>query len=185
MRSCSFLRFDFGLGADNYTATSCLICLANTFITRTTYTTCGEVGSDNDFRKVGNRHIGIVKQSYTAVDRLGKVVRRHVCGHTHGNTGRAVYKQVGKTCRKYHRFLARVVVIRLKIDCVFVYIAKHFLSQRGRGELRYNALRQGSRRLSSRNYRDRRQECGGATTTGPYGIPCHISTSRREGDIYP
>ena len=68
------------------------------------------------------------------VDRLGdlaQVVRRHLGGHTDGDTARAVDQQVRDTRGQDDRLGRLAVVVRLEIDGVLVDVPDHLHGQRG------------------------------------------------------
>ena len=69
------------------------------------------------------------EQRYRCVDRLGKVVRRHIGSHTYGYTCGSVDQQIREARRQHYRLLARIVVCGDKIYGIIIDIREHFFAQ--------------------------------------------------------
>ena len=87
----------------------------------------GKIGSRQIMHQAVCIYFRIIDVCEAGVYRLRKVVGRHIRGHTHGDTLRAVYKEVRYTGGENHRLLAGIVVSRLEIHRIGIYIAKHLL----------------------------------------------------------
>ena len=122
--------FDVSFRTDDYTAAAGFVCFAYAGIS-VNCTTCRKVGSLDVLHQLLNCYFRIFKNGNRSIDGFGKVVRRHICSHTYGDTGRSIHKQVRKTGGKNDRLPTRIVVVRLKVDCIGINIAEHFLSHLG------------------------------------------------------
>ena len=123
------LLLNLGLCAHHNAAATGLIGLAHAVIT-VDYTACGEVGSDDYALQIGYLQLGIVEKRYARVDRVGKVVGRHVRSHTHRDARRTVHQDIRETGRKNQRLLAGIVVVGLEVHGIGVDVAHHLLAQR-------------------------------------------------------
>src|SRR5690606_26381693 len=83
-------------------------------------TTRREIRRGDVLHELGDGDVVVVDIGRNAVHHLAEVVGRHVCGHSDGNTGRAIDKQVRELAGQYGRFLERVVKVRLEVDCILV-----------------------------------------------------------------
>ncbi len=121
-----FLLLDFGFGTHHDASAAGGVRLLDSGIP-----VYGAAGREVRRRKIVHQpfrvYFRIVNVSQACVDGLRKVMRRHIGGHTYGNTLRAVDKQVGDTGREHYRLLARIVVSRLEVHSVRVDIAEHLL----------------------------------------------------------
>ena len=61
---------------------------------------------------------------------------RNLCRHSHRNTVRTIDQQVWNARRHYFRFAERLVVIWLKVDCLFFQVRKHYISYAGHANFR-------------------------------------------------
>ncbi len=69
----------------------------------------------------------LVKQAYAGGRHFAQVVRRHVSGHAHGDTGGAVEQKVGQTRRQRRRFVERAIEIRHPIHRALSQLAEQHL----------------------------------------------------------
>ena len=65
------------------------------------------------------------------LDDLAQVMGGNIGDHTHSDTGRSRYQEVGETCRKHHRFLEAVIIVGLEVDGVLVEVIHHLPTQAG------------------------------------------------------
>ena len=78
---------------------------------------------------------GIVQHADARADHLAQVVGRDVGSHTHGDTGRAVHQQVGKTAGEHAGLLAALVEVGVPVHRVLFNVAEHLV-----GDLRQTRL---------------------------------------------
>ena len=62
-------------------------------------------------------------------------MRRNIRSHTHGDTVRTVYKQIGKARRKHHRLFFAAVEVGDKIHRFFIQVFQHFRRKFGKPRL--------------------------------------------------
>ncbi|SLE65649.1 Uncharacterised protein [Mycobacteroides abscessus subsp. massiliense] len=72
----------------------------------------------------------VVQRPVDGFGQLTQVVRRHVGGHTDGDTARTVGQQVRKPARQYRRLHDAAVVVRNEIDCFLIDFTQHLHGQR-------------------------------------------------------
>ena len=88
---------------------------------------CREIRSFDILHQLIHGDVAVVDVGYDAVHHLRKVVGRHVGGHAHCDSGRAVHQQVGYFGRKHHRFLQRFVEVGLEVYRLLLYVNHHLL----------------------------------------------------------
>ena len=121
------VRLYLGLGSDHDTASSCLVGVANT-LQAVYLAACGEIRSLDIFHQSVKINVGIVYQRYGCIQRLGQVVGRHICGHTHGDTRCTIHQQVRNSGGQHGGFEQRIVEVGDEIDRFLVQVTQHFLA---------------------------------------------------------
>ena len=122
-------HFDFGFTAQDDTSPACLESVFYTGISIDSRAS-REIRSFDILHQICHFHFSAgIDEGHTAIQHLAKVMCRHVCRHTDGNTGTAIYQQVRNTSRQYSRFFQRIVKVQLEINRIFVNIAKHFFGK--------------------------------------------------------
>ena len=66
------------------------------------------------------RYVGVINISTATINHFSKVVGRHICGHSHGNTIATIYQQIRNLCGHYTRFNQRVIEVVGHVDSVFL-----------------------------------------------------------------
>ena len=87
-----------------------------------------EVGALHELQHLGQLRVGIVHQRDGGVDDFREIVRRNVRRHADGDSVRAVHEQIRNARRQNVGLDLAVVIVRTKVDCLFVDI----FEQRGR-----------------------------------------------------
>jgi hypothetical protein len=59
-----------------------------------------------------DRGFWLIKQTHAGTGDFAQVMRRHVGGHAHGDTGGAIEQDIRQTCRQHQRFVERAVEVR-------------------------------------------------------------------------
>ena len=85
-----------------------------------------KVWSRDNLYQLIDRDVGIVQDGATGIDHFAKIVRRYVRRHPDSNTARPIDQQIRKFRGKNDGFLARFIIIRLKIDGILVDIIEQF-----------------------------------------------------------
>ena len=129
------MAFNFGLRTQNNASASRLVGVFHA-LQAVDVGSCGEVGRGNVAHQALGVDVGIVDVGTAAVDDLAQVVRRHIRGHTHGNTVSAVHQQVGHFRGHHARLQKRVVEVVHHIHGVLVEVVHDVLAH-----LREAALR--------------------------------------------
>ena len=86
---------------------------------------CREVRRRHPRNEFVNGRVGLVQQMTARINRLAQIVRRNVGGHTHGNAGRTVHKEVGQTRGQYGGFLFGVVKVGNEVNRVLFQVVEH------------------------------------------------------------
>src|SRR5690606_23758325 len=81
-----------------------LICLLH-WSTTVNDCTSREIRPLDVFEQVINGCFWIIDQFNRCIDKLTKVMRRNIGGHTNSNTNLAVKEEIWHFCRQYHWFL--------------------------------------------------------------------------------
>ena len=106
------------------TATTGFIGFADT-VQAHDHTTGGKIWSRHERHQVVQRCLGVPQEVNRGFNDLNQVVGSHVGGHTHCNTARTVYQQVGIGRRKNIWLLELVVIVRNEVDDVFIKVRCH------------------------------------------------------------
>ena len=132
------IGLDIGIRTNNNTSATGFISIFNALIT-VNRTASREIRSFHMFHQIlyGNFRnesimhacLNIIDIRATTINNLRKVVCRHICCHTNGNTACTIYQQVRETARQNNRLFERVVEVILHINGILVDIAEHFLGQ--------------------------------------------------------
>ena len=81
------------------------------------------------------RRLGMIDEMDRALDHLAEVVRGHVGGHTHRDSGASVHEQIGEARRQDQRFGGGVVEVRAEVDGLLVDVGQHHLGEPGEPRL--------------------------------------------------
>ena len=122
-------RFDFSFTPQDDTPST---CFESIFYTSISIDSCAsrEIRSFDILHQICHFHFSAgIDEGHTAIQHLAKVMCRHVCRHTDGNTRSAIYQQIRNTSRQYGRFFQRIVKVQLEINRIFVNIAQHFFGK--------------------------------------------------------
>ena len=103
----------------------------------------GEVGPLDEAHKVLDRGVGTVYEMYQRVADFGRVVRRYVRRHAHGDAGRAVDEQIRQARGQDGRLLERAVEVFGEVDRLLVDVGEHLVRD-GR-EPRFGVAHRGGR----------------------------------------
>src|SRR5690606_20484843 len=87
----------------------------------------GEVRAFDVLHEPGHIDVVVLDVGHNAVADLREVVRRHVGGHAHGDTGAPVHQQVGDTRGHHARLLQRVIEVGPHVHRLLVQVGHHLL----------------------------------------------------------
>src|SRR5690606_1194043 len=90
-------------------------------------TSCGKIRRYDVLHKLIYSDLTVVYILTDGIYRFRKVVRRHIGGHTYGNTGRTVYHEIRNSGRHYGRFRKTVIKVILEIYSILIKVGKHFI----------------------------------------------------------
>ena len=82
----------------------------------------GEIRPLHEFQQLGQGGLGMLDLVDDRVDDLGKIMRRDVGGHSHGDTGGAVHQQVGDARGQNFGLGFAVVVVGFEVDGFLVQV---------------------------------------------------------------
>ena len=74
-----------------------------------------------------HRNVGVLDHGQAAINDLRQIVRRHVCGHTDGNTRGTIDQQSGNLGRQDRGFGQAVVEVVGQVHRLFIEIRQHLL----------------------------------------------------------
>ncbi len=98
---------------------------------------CGrKVGTRHVSHKFSQRHLRVIKHCNKHINHLTQIVRRDSRQISDADAGRAVDEEVRQQRGKYRRLSRRFLVVRLKIDSIFVDIHQHIVGDRSEAALR-------------------------------------------------
>ena len=136
--------FYFGFCAHNDAAASGHECVAHT-LKAEDFAAGREVRGLYIFHKLLNLEPGVVDECHGGVETFRKVVGRHICGHTHGDSRGSVDQEVGDSRREHGGFGEGVVEVGHEVDGVLVEVAEHLLTHFGKFNL---CITHGGRRVA-------------------------------------
>ena len=118
------LAFDnFTLCANRQRSTTRFVGILDTLAAHNDATR-GEIGTREDRHEFFCGYFGVVKNHAGGVDCLAQIVRWNIRCHTNGNAIRAVDQQVREASGKNLGLLQAFIIVRLKIDRLFVQVAQ-------------------------------------------------------------
>ena len=85
----------------------------------------GEVRPGDNPHQFVKREVWIGNQRQRGIDHLTRIVGWNVGRHAHGNATAAVDEQIGECGGQHARLFVLLVVVRLKINSVFVNVGQH------------------------------------------------------------
>ncbi len=84
----------------------------------------GEIRPQHMLHQPVDGDLGVIDIGDAGVHHLAQIMGRDVGRHAHGNAAGPVDQQIGEAGRQDRRFLRRIVIVGLEIDCVFVDIVQ-------------------------------------------------------------
>ena len=121
---------DFGAGAHVHAATAGAVGLHNPGAAIND-AGGGEIRALDVFHQVVRRQTVVIDQRQTAIHHFAQVMGRNIGGHAHGNTGGAVYQQIGHPGGHHIGNLFRAVVVVDEIHGFLVQIGQQFVGDLG------------------------------------------------------
>ena len=98
-------------------------------------TSGGEVGTFDVFHQIHHGSIRAIDGVHDRIHDLAEVVRRHVGGHSHGDTCGTVKEQIGELGRKHGRLPEGLVEVPDHVHGVLVYIGQEIAGHLGETRL--------------------------------------------------